>query len=112
MARTAIVTSHPEVTCEICARRLLRGEQPDTFLADGEPALVCVLCSDRALQAGWMRAAEPAAGPPRVRAHHRRSGSLREFLRRWRAGEQHERSTRPRPRGRRPDGAAAESSQG
>ena len=32
-----IVTSQPDVACDVCERRLLRGEQPDVFL-DGRPA--------------------------------------------------------------------------
>ena len=33
MATRTIVTSQPDVECDVCERRLLRGEQPDVFLA-------------------------------------------------------------------------------
>lgn len=58
MATRAIVTSQPDVACDLCGRRLLRGEQPDTFLADGEPRTVCELCAPRAAYEGWLRESE------------------------------------------------------
>jgi hypothetical protein len=112
MSRTAIVTSHPEVACEICARRLLRGEQPDTFLADGRTHLVCALCTDRARQAGWVRGAELTGELARPRARHRRSRSWRELLWRWSSREEHEPAPHAATRSRRREGAHAESSQG
>ena len=36
MTTRTIVTSQPDVACDVCARRLLRGEQPDVFIADGQ----------------------------------------------------------------------------
>ncbi|MGX6449230.1 hypothetical protein ACVU7I_14360 [Patulibacter sp. S7RM1-6] len=41
--------------CAICDRHLLRGEQPEIFLHDGERLEVCELCVPRALHAGWIR---------------------------------------------------------
>src|ERR1700733_10845396 len=55
MATRTIVTSHPDVACEVCERRLLRGEQPDIFLAAGRRRTVCELCAPRAAHEGWMR---------------------------------------------------------
>lgn len=55
MTTRAIVTSQPDVTCDVCERRLLRGEQPDLFLADGQPRMVCELCAPRAAHQGWKR---------------------------------------------------------
>ncbi|HKH79099.1 MAG TPA: hypothetical protein VJ996_03710, partial [Solirubrobacteraceae bacterium] len=55
MATRTIVTSQPDVECEVCERRLLRGEQPDVFLAAGRRRIVCELCAPRATYAGWMR---------------------------------------------------------
>jgi hypothetical protein len=54
-ATRAIVTSQPDVACDVCGRRLLRGEHPDAFLAGGERRLVCELCAPRAVQEGWLR---------------------------------------------------------
>lgn len=55
MSTRSIVTSQPDVACDVCERRLLRGEQPDTFLAAGEPRIVCELCAPRAAHQGWKR---------------------------------------------------------
>jgi len=55
MATRTIVTSHPDVACDVCERRLLRGEQADIFLAAGRRRTVCELCAPRAAHEGWMR---------------------------------------------------------
>jgi len=55
MATRTIVTSQPDVACDVCERRLLRGEQPDVFLAAGRRRTVCELCAPRAAHEGWMR---------------------------------------------------------
>ena len=55
MATRVIVTSQPDVACDVCARRLLRGEQSDIFLAAGRRRTVCELCAPRAAHEGWMR---------------------------------------------------------
>jgi hypothetical protein len=55
MATRTIVTSQPDVACDVCARRLLRGEQPDVFVGAGRRRIVCELCAPRAAHAGWMR---------------------------------------------------------
>jgi hypothetical protein len=66
MAARTIVTSHPDVACDVCGRRLLRGEQPDTFLGGGQRRLVCELCTSRATHEGWRRETEERAGAPRA----------------------------------------------
>jgi hypothetical protein len=58
MATRMIVTSQPDVACDVCGRRLLRGEQPDVFLAGGRRRMVCELCAPRASAEGWLREAE------------------------------------------------------
>jgi hypothetical protein len=58
MATRTIVTSQPDVECDVCARRLLRGEQPDVFVSAGRRRLVCELCAPRAAHAGWLRETE------------------------------------------------------
>jgi hypothetical protein len=55
MATRTIVTSQPDVECDVCERRLLRGEQPDVFLAAGRRRIVCELCAPRAAHEGWLR---------------------------------------------------------
>lgn len=58
MTTRSIVTSQPDVACDVCARRLLRGEQPDYFLVDGRRRIVCELCAPRATHEGWKRESE------------------------------------------------------
>jgi hypothetical protein len=58
MATRSIVTSQPDVECDVCERRLLRGEQPDVFLDAGQPRMVCELCAPRAAHQGWKRGSE------------------------------------------------------
>jgi hypothetical protein len=46
----------PAVTCAICSRTLLVGEDSTRFSPDGvEYVDVCPLCRDRAMEAGWYR---------------------------------------------------------
>jgi hypothetical protein len=56
-----IVTSQPDVACDVCARRLLRGEQPDVFLSAGRRLTVCELCAPRAAFEGWQRESQTQA---------------------------------------------------
>ena len=56
MATRSIVTSQPDVACDVCGRRLLRGERSDLFLAAGRRRTVCELCAPRAAHEGWMPA--------------------------------------------------------
>jgi hypothetical protein len=74
MATRTIVTSQPDVACDVCGRRLLRGEQTDVFIAAGRRRIVCELCAPRAAHEGWLREtdAQPLALPP-LRARRGRS---------------------------------------
>jgi hypothetical protein len=76
MATRAIVTSHPVVACDVCGRRLLRGESPDIFLAGGQRRTVCELCIPRAAAEGWLREADNHAAGVRPARSRRRAGSL------------------------------------
>ncbi len=84
MATRSIVTSHPEIACEVCGRRLLRGEQPDVFLSGGQRRIVCELCVPRAAHEGWLREAEDHSVSSRA-SGTRRTRSLLGRLRqsRW-----------------------------
>jgi hypothetical protein len=87
MATRAIVTSQPVVACDVCGRRLLRGETPDVFLAGGHRRTVCELCVPRATAEGWLREAdrhELGLRAPRPR----RTGSLLGRLRQLREPEE------------------------
>jgi len=84
MGTRSIVTSQPDVACDVCERRLLRGEQPDTFLAAGEPRIVCELCAPRAAHQGWKRGSDlHQAGEAPLRNGRRRAlfGRLRQARR-------------------------------
>jgi hypothetical protein len=67
MAARTIVTFHPDVACDLCGRRLLRGERPDVFLGGGQRRTVCELCAPRATHEGWRREADAQIGSPRTR---------------------------------------------
>ncbi len=73
MTTRTIVTSQPDVACSVCERRLLRGEQPDVFVAAGRRLTVCELCVPRAVHEGWMRESDspPLTLPPRARLRGR-----------------------------------------
>lgn len=84
MATRTIVTSQPDIACDVCERRLLRGELPDVFLAGGRRRTVCELCAPRAAHEGWLREADrhSVSLPP---ARSRRGRNLFERLRAQRA---------------------------
>ena len=98
MATRSIVTSQPDVACDVCGRRLLRGELPDVFLAGGQRRTVCELCAPRAAHEGWLREAEQAHMLSLSPARPRRGRSP---LARWR---------RPREPGLEPISAPVEES--
>ncbi len=87
MATRTIVTSQPDVACELCARRLLRGEQHEVFLADGRPRTVCELCAPRAADAGWVRERDGEATLAPLAAPRRGRGFLERLRLGSRAGE-------------------------
>ncbi len=77
MAARTIVTSHPDVECGVCGRRLLRGEQPDVFLGGGQRRVVCELCTTRATHEGWRRETDTHPGRPRADRSQRGRSLLR-----------------------------------
>ena len=68
MATRTIVTSQPDVACDVCGRRLLRGEQPDVFLAGGQRRTVCELCAPRASARGLAARGRAPFGEPAARS--------------------------------------------
>src|SRR5438046_5558391 len=80
MATRTIVTSQPPVVCDVCERRLLRGEHPELFLAAGQPRTVCELCVPRAVHHGWLRESEQSLSAPAA-PRARRGRRLLERLR-------------------------------
>ena len=75
------------VSCDVCGRTLLRGEQADVFLAGGTRRNVCELCTQRASHEGWIREGLDDA-TVRSRAHNGRSRSFLARLRQRRADAQ------------------------
>lgn len=55
MERKSITTSRAAVSCGVCGRTLLRGENADAFIANGSRRMVCELCTARAANEGWIR---------------------------------------------------------
>jgi hypothetical protein len=87
MTRKSISTSAPAVSCDVCGRTLLRGEQAEVFLAGGTRRNVCELCTQRAAHEGWIREGLDDA-TVRSRGHNGRSRSLLARLRQRRADAQ------------------------
>ena len=50
-----IKTNQHDVVCDVCGRTLLRGERAESFLAGGSRRQVCELCTNRAINEGWIR---------------------------------------------------------
>ena len=68
------------VTCAVCERSLLLGEEPIRFSPDGGDLVdVCPLCQQTALEHGWIREGGPSL--PTYQADRRRRGWLASFLR-------------------------------
>jgi hypothetical protein len=63
-------------TCDVCGRTLLRGEQPDPYVAGGERRWVCDLCTSRALNEGWVREGTVPAFERDASARERRRSPL------------------------------------
>ncbi len=46
------------ISCAVCGRTLLQGEQPEIYLVNGSRRPVCELCTVRANHQGWIRESE------------------------------------------------------
>jgi hypothetical protein len=90
MAAKTIVTFHPDVACDMCGRRLLRGERPDVFMGGGQRRTVCELCTPRATHEGWRREVDeqlPSARSQRAPRGRSLLGRLRQLREPVRASE-------------------------
>ena len=67
-----ISANSPVQTCALCERTLLTGERPTRFSPDGDEQLVdvCPLCTEVALEHGWIREGSPTT--PTIRGPRRR----------------------------------------
>ncbi|HWI72202.1 MAG TPA: hypothetical protein VNT55_09615 [Baekduia sp.] len=90
MTRKSITTNPAVVTCDVCGRTLLRGENADIFIGGGQRRNVCELCTGRAVHEGWIREGlDDVVGRGRD-GRHRRGGSLLSRLRSRRSEPAHE----------------------
>jgi hypothetical protein len=83
MARTRdIRTNQVDISCDVCGRTLLRGEQAEDYLAAGQRRHVCELCTARAQHEGWIR---EAGGDDLALRHTRHEGRGRSLIERLRS---------------------------
>lgn len=70
--------SEGHVSCEVCHRTMLKGEQAEPYLTPSrERRLVCQLCAPRAQHEGWIREAAAPEMPARPARQPERRGILR-----------------------------------
>ena len=82
LTRKSITTNPAVVTCDVCGRTLLRGENADVFLSGGSRRNVCDLCTGRAVHEGWIREGlDDVVARSRDGRKSRRGGSLLSRLR-------------------------------
>ena len=81
MNRKSIATNMAVVSCAVCGRTLLRGENADVFLHGGSRRTVCELCTSRARHEGWIREGVDGVMPGRL---NERGGAARSLLYRLR----------------------------
>src|SRR5688572_14890732 len=58
MPPKAIQPQNAVITCAVCGRTLLQGEEPEVYLVNGSRRHVCELCTVRANHQGWIRESE------------------------------------------------------
>ena len=58
MVPKTIMPQDAVVSCAVCGRTLLQGEQPEIYLVNGARRPVCELCTVRANHQGWIRESE------------------------------------------------------
>jgi hypothetical protein len=75
MTPKQIATNQANVSCDVCGRTLLRGENAEVFLHGGQRRVVCELCTQRAAHEGWIREGLGDDLPVRQRGRRER-GSL------------------------------------
>ena len=55
MPPRAIQPQNAVISCAVCGRTLLQGEEPEVYLVNGSRRHVCELCTVRANHQGWIR---------------------------------------------------------
>jgi hypothetical protein len=79
------------ISCAVCGRTLLQGEQPEIYLVNGARRHVCELCTVRANHQGWIRESEG----PQIGHRGDRPGERRPLLGRLRARRDRRREGEP-----------------
>jgi hypothetical protein len=96
--------SEDHVSCEVCHRTMLKGEEAEPYLTPSrERRLVCQLCAPRAQHEGWIREAAAPEMPARPARQPERRGILRR--RRRREGDAGETAPASRPEAESPRAA-------
>ena len=80
MAPKTIMPQDTVISCAVCGRTLLQGEQPEIYLVNGARRPVCELCTVRANHQGWIRETEG----PQIGHRGARPGDRRPLLDRLR----------------------------
>jgi hypothetical protein len=80
MAPRTIQPQDTVISCAVCGRTLLQGENPEIYLVNGARRDVCELCTVRANHQGWIR---ESAGPQL--GHRGPREERRPLLDRWRS---------------------------
>jgi hypothetical protein len=76
-----VIKSNVARTCAVCERTLLMGEQSTRFSPDGQEYVdVCPLCSDVALDYGWVREGHPVSVALQTPGRRRRQKTLWQTL--------------------------------
>jgi len=96
MPPKAIQPQNAVISCAVCGRTLLQGEEPEVYLVNGSRRHVCELCTVRANHQGWIRESQgPQIGHRGARDDRRpRLGRLR--ARRERAAREEAPAEEPR----------------
>jgi hypothetical protein len=79
------------ISCAVCGRTLLQGEQPEIYLVNGDRRPVCELCTVRANHQGWIRESEG----PQIGHRGERDGDRRPLFERFRGRRERRRQDVP-----------------
>jgi hypothetical protein len=91
MPPKTIMPQDTVISCAVCGRTLLQGEQPEIYLVNGARRHVCELCTLRANHQGWIRESEG----PQIGHRGTRPGDRRPLLDRLRGRRARQRPPEP-----------------
>jgi hypothetical protein len=108
MVPKTIMPQDTVISCAVCGRTLLQGEQPEIYLVNGARRHVCELCTVRANHQGWIRESEG----PQIGHRGERPGERRPLLGRFRARRDRRREGEPEAEPQGEEEAAPEAAAG